>query len=157
MKVQLHFKSGATPKFFRPRPVPYALHARVKTELDRLETEGVLKKTNHRDWAAPVVVVNKPDGGIRICGDYKVTINSQLQIDQYPLPRVEDIFAGLQGSNYFTKLDLSRAYLQMELDEESQKYTTIYTHPGIVPVYASPFRGSLPSGDFPKIHGKSTA
>jgi hypothetical protein len=56
-----------------------------------------LKKTDHSDLAALVVVVNKPDGGIRICGDYKVTINSQLEIDQYPLPRVEDIFAALQG------------------------------------------------------------
>ena len=86
VRVKINVKEGAIPKFFRPRPVPYALHQRVKSELDKLEKDGVIKKATHSEWAAPVVIVSKPDGGIRICGDHKVTINPVLQIDQYPLP-----------------------------------------------------------------------
>lgn len=150
LKVKLLMKSNATPKFFRPRPVPYALHSRVKDELNRLESDGVIKRVDHSDWATPLVVVNKPDGSIRLCCDFKVTINSQLQIDQYPLPRPEDIFSDLQGSKFFSKIDLSRAYLQMELDEESQKYTTINTIQGLYKYTRLPFGVACAPAKFQK-------
>ena len=47
------------------------------------------------------------------------------------MPKAEDIFSTLSGGKKFTKLDLSQAYLQLALDEESQKLTTIYTHKGL--------------------------
>ena len=150
VRVKINVKEGAIPKFFRPRPVPYALHQRVKSELDKLEKDGVIKKATHSEWAAPVVIVSKPDGGIRICGDYKVTINPVLQIDQYPLPRAEDIFSSLQGSRYFTKIDLSRAYLQMPLDEDSQKYTTINTLQGLYQYTRLPFGVACAPAKFQK-------
>ena len=58
-------------------------------EIDRLEKAGILEKV---DWAAPIVPIPKKDGKFRICGDYKVTINPALEIDQHPLPRPEEIF-----------------------------------------------------------------
>ena len=61
----------------------------------------------------PVV---KPDGGVRICGDYKVTVNSTLEVDQHPLPNPEELFVALSGGEKFTKLDLSRAYQQILLE-----------------------------------------
>ena len=76
---------------------------------------------------------------MRVCGDYKVTINPALQVDPYPLPRVDELFASLSGGERFTKLDLSRAYLQMELDEESRQYCTINTHKGLFQVNRLPF------------------
>lgn len=56
--------------------------------------------------------VPKKDGKVRICGDYKVNINQALDVNQYPLPRPEDVFATLGGGNKFLKLDLSEAYQQ---------------------------------------------
>ena len=105
-RATLLVKPDATPKFFKPRPVPYAIRDEVSAQLDKLEAEGVLEKISHSDWAAPIVVVPKQDGSYRLCGDYKVTINQALEVDQYPLPRPDDLLATLAGGQKFTKLDL---------------------------------------------------
>ena len=82
-RARLTVKPDAQLKFFKPRPVPFALK---ELELTRLEQDGVIQKTHFSELAAPVVVVPKPDGRLRLCGDYKVTVNSMLDVDQYPLP-----------------------------------------------------------------------
>ena len=64
-------------------------------ELEPLEKEGVIEKIMHSHWAAPIVPVSKGDENLRICGDYKVTINPMLEVDQYPLPKPDDLFASL--------------------------------------------------------------
>nr|XP_039266275.1 uncharacterized protein K02A2.6-like [Styela clava] len=92
---------------------------------------GVLKKVESSDWASPIVPVLKADGSVRICGDFKVTINPELDVPEYPLPRPEDLFSKLNGGQKFSKLDLSEAYQQVLLDDESQKYVTINTHMGL--------------------------
>ena len=72
----------ASPKFCKPRPVPFAMREKVDEELARLERIGVLEKVTHSNWATPIVVVPKQDGTIRICGDYRATINASLNVDQ---------------------------------------------------------------------------
>ena len=81
-------------------------------------------------WAAPVVPVLKRDGRVRLCGDFKLTVNRASPTETYPLPRVEELFANLAGGKYFTKLDMSNAYLQLPLDPESKQYVIINTHKG---------------------------
>ena len=71
-----------------------------------------------------IVPVLKGDGNIRLCGDYKVTINPSLEVNKYPLPKPDELFASLAGGKRFSKLDLSQAYQQMLLSEESQPFTT---------------------------------
>ena len=73
----------------------------------------------------------KPDNSIRICGDYKTTINKASKLDTYPLPKVDDLFSSLAGGKSFTKMDLSHAYQQVQLDLQSQLYTTLNTHKGL--------------------------
>ena len=60
--------------------------------------------------------------------DYKVTVNAALDIDQYPLPRPEDLMTCLSSFCRFTKLDLSSANQQMPLEEALRPFVTINTH-----------------------------
>lgn len=108
-------------------------------ELQRLEEARVLKKVEFSEWAAPIVAVPKSDGKVRVCGDYKVTVNPVLEIDQYPLPRPEDLFATLARGKYFSTLNLSHAYNKHILEEDSQQYFTINTHPGLYRYTRLPF------------------
>ena len=65
--------------------------------------------------------VIKKDSSVRLCGDYKLTVNSVAQNEVYPLPRIEELFVAASGGKIFSKLDLSHAYLQLQLDEPSQE------------------------------------
>ena len=93
----------------------------------------------HSEWAAPIVPVPKKDGAIRLCGDYKVTINPELNVDQHPLPNPSELLASFAGGKHFTKLDLTSAYQQMLLDDASAKLATINTHKGLYEPTRLPF------------------
>ena len=127
------------PRFFKPRTIPYALKAKVDQELARLERADVIEPIQYSDWAAPIVPVLKRDGSVRICGDYKVTVNRASTIDTYPLPRVNDLFASLAGGKTFSKLDLAHAYQQIPIDEKSQQLVVINTHRGLFRYKRLPF------------------
>ena len=129
----------AKPKFYRPRPVALSLREKVFNEIDRLRSLGVITPIKHSEWATPIVPIVKTDGSIRLCGDYKVTVNPVLLTDTYPLPRPDDLFAALAGGKIFSKLDLKHAYLQIPLDEASKKYTTINTQKGLFQYERLPF------------------
>ncbi|ETW98967.1 MAG: hypothetical protein ETSY2_41820 [Candidatus Entotheonella gemina] len=84
--AKLHVSPGAKPRFYRPRSIPYALRSRVDQALQKLVSEGIVEPIQFSEWAAPIVPVVKRDGSIRVCGDYKLTINQVAQVDTYPLP-----------------------------------------------------------------------
>ena len=93
---KIHIDPSTPPKFFKARPVPYALPDHVDKAIDQLEQAGVIQPVKHSDWASPVVPVVKQDGSIRLCGDYKITVNKTAKLDSYPLPRIDDLFSSLQ-------------------------------------------------------------
>ena len=128
LKVKLFVKENSPPKFFKARTLPLALREKVSDELDKLQANGIIVPVKFSLWAAPVVPVIKRDGNVRLCGDYKLTINSVANTEVYPLPRIDELFAALSGGKVFSKLDLSHAYLQLQLDESSQEYVTVNTH-----------------------------
>ena len=131
LEATLRLKEAAVPKFCKPRAVPFAVKEDIAQELGKLIASGVLKKVDYADWAAPIVAVKKPNGQYRICGDYSVTINKYLMIPEHPMPRVGELLSKLNGGQTFSKLDLSQAYQQIALDENSQKLVTINTHLGL--------------------------
>ncbi|KAL7856631.1 hypothetical protein SRHO_G00155300 [Serrasalmus rhombeus] len=106
---------------------------------DELVQSGVLEPVSVSSWATPIVPVIKKDGSIRICGDFKVTLNPVLEVEQYPLPHIDDLFAELAGGQKFSKIDLSQAYLQMNVDESSRELLTIITHKGLYRCHRLPY------------------
>ncbi len=70
---------------------------------------------------------------MRICGDYKLTVNQASKLEQYPIPKLEDLLEKLAGGETYSKLDLSHAYQQVILDE-SKRYITLNTHKGLFTV-----------------------
>lgn len=80
IKASLKLKEDASPKFHRPRLMPFALKGAMKKELNRLEELG--EKVTYSKWATPIVPVPKKDGKVRICRDCKVTVNQCFNVDQ---------------------------------------------------------------------------
>eukprot|EP00057_Strongylocentrotus_purpuratus_P011260 XP_011665734.1 PREDICTED: uncharacterized protein K02A2.6-like [Strongylocentrotus purpuratus] len=139
VEVDLDIDEGASPRFLKARPVPFALRNRLDEELDRLLANDIIEPVQYSNWAAPIVPIVKGDGSIRVCGDYKTTINSAARSDTYPIPRVEELFARLANGKQFSKLDLSHAYQQLVLSEKSRELVTINTHRGLFRYKRLPF------------------
>nr|XP_021183516.2 uncharacterized protein K02A2.6-like [Helicoverpa armigera] len=127
------------PVYVRARPVPLVMRARVERELARLGSDGTIYRVDYSDYGTPIVPVVKKNGDIRICGDYKITINPKLKRDYYPLPRIDELFAKLSGGEKFTKVDLTHAYEQCILTKESQPFTAITTHLGTYAYRRTPY------------------
>ena len=114
-------------------------------------TEGTLEPVQISEWASPIVPVIKPDKSVRICGDFKQTVNPVSRLDKYPIPKVEDLFVKLTGGCTFTKIDLSQAYLQLPLDAESKKFVVINTHKGLFRYTQLPFGISAAPSIFQRV------
>ena len=150
--AKIHLEDNAVPWFYKARPVPIAIKPMIEKELDHLVEQKVLQPIEFADWAAPIVPVLKSDKkSIRICGDFKVTINQVSKLDRYPIPKVEDLFTALSGGKLFTKLDLSQAYQQVSLDEDSKKLVVINTHKGLFQYNRMPFGISSAPGIFQRV------
>lgn len=147
-KANLLIDESAKPHFFKDRPVPLSLPDKVDRELNRLACQGVIKPVSYSDWVAPLVIVPKANGTVRLCGDFKLTVNKSAALEQYPLPRLEELFTSLIGCQEFSKLDSSHAYNQIELDEESQKCVVVNTPKWLKKVYKACFWNPLSCGYF---------
>lgn len=137
--AEVVLKENATPIFHKPYSVPYGLRDAVEAELKRLIDIGYFEPVKNSKWASPIVIVPKQDGNIRLCIDCKVTVNRFVQMEHYPLPKVEDIFASLSNSKVFCVIDLKGAYQQIKLSENSRELLTINTLMGLMRPTRLPF------------------
>jgi len=127
-KAHIFIDPVVPPKFCKACSVPYAMRPLAKTQLDKLVQEGILTPVQHADWAALILPVMKADKqSVRICGDFKQTVNKASPLDKYPILKIYDLFLQLAGGQKFTKLDMSQAYQQICLDDDSKKYVVINT------------------------------
>ena len=139
MEVKIHVDAHATLRFNRARNVPHAIREQVKEALCKLVDAGIVEPVRHSEWAAPIVPILKADGSIRVCGDYKIAVNQVAKPDSYSLPWVNDLLARLGRAKIFSKLDMSQAYQQLALDEQSKPFVTTNTHKGLFQYNRLPF------------------
>lgn len=105
---------------------------KVEQQLQYLQTAGIIEPVKSSEWATPVVLILKRDKKtLHLCGDYRLTINRAVKLDQYPIPKIEDLLTKIAAGKYFTSLDMSQAYQQLPLHDESKKLVTINTHKGL--------------------------
>jgi hypothetical protein len=124
----IHLKPDTQPhSIFTPRNVPIPLRTKVKKELDRMETLGVISKVDEpTDWCAGMVVVPKPSGDVRICVDLK-PLNESVLREVHLLPKVDETLAQLAGAAVFSKLDANSGFWQIPLAKSSHHLTTFLT------------------------------
>lgn len=124
----IKLKEGAVPhSLFTPRNVPFPLREKVREELGRMESAGVISKVDEpTPWCAGMVVVPKKSGDVRICVDLK-PLNESVLREVHPMPRVEETLAQLAGASVFSKLDANSGFWQIPLAEESRPLTTFLT------------------------------
>lgn len=129
--AKLHLKDNVKPVFQKAHPVPYTLCPTAEKELEKMEDEGIIEPVEVSNWATPIVCVPNTDSSVRVCGDYKGTVNPAIQTEQFPIPTLEEIRGKVPTMKKFTKIDLRSAYQQMVLDKASQQLCTINTHKGL--------------------------
>lgn len=145
-EIKLERKENAVPKYCLARSVPFALQKKLELELDRLVKLEIIVPVETSEWATPIVPVVKPNGDIRICRDYKTTVNPQLKTIRYAPPNFDDVVARLQtrrdsarnnnSRKRYSKIDLKDAFLQVPVDKDSQHSMIINTHKGLFrPMY----------------------
>ncbi|UYV84599.1 K02A2.6-like [Cordylochernes scorpioides] len=128
IKCHLDVKADFIPKFYKFRQVPFALKQLVENEIDTLVDLNILSPIDKSDCASPLVCVAKPNGQIRLCADFKKSLNPYLEDVKYPIPNIDSVLSNFLGKKLFTKLDLSKAYHQIEMDDISKKYLVVSTH-----------------------------
>ena len=134
-----------TPRFCKPRTVPFSVQEDLNQAYDDGIAKGIWEPTIFNEYGTPVVPVrkqslpNQPKASVRVCGDYSEFINAQLETHRQPMPLPEDLMRRLGGTHYFSKVDLAEAYNHIELGPESQKRLALSTHRGIVLQKRIPF------------------
>ncbi|XP_043264008.1 uncharacterized protein LOC122404149 [Colletes gigas] len=129
--LKLTLKENAQPVALKARHLPFALTNKVEDEINRLVKLQHLEKVDVSEWATPIVPVIKSDGSVRICGNFKLTLNPQLVKDRHPIPLIDEIFLALRNGKKFSQIDLEHAYMQIPVEESSRDYLTIITHKGL--------------------------
>ena len=152
VEASLVLKDNAKPIMLKARTLPYALRDMVEQELNSMVDANILSKVEDSPWGTPLVPVKK-DGGlsVRICGDYKSTLNKCVSTKQYPLPTIEECFNAVQGGKRFSKIDIKKAYNNLLIREEDRVLTTLNTHKGLYQWNRLPYGISSASAIFQSV------
>ena len=109
----------------------------VKKELDKMLAQGIVQPS-HSPWASPIVLVEKEDGNVCFCVDYR-KFNQVSKFDAYTMPRVDEVLESVGSAQFISTLDLVRGYWQIPMLEQSQEKTAFTTPYGVFEFRVMPF------------------
>ena len=137
--IQFEINTGDAPPKKQPtRYIPHAARQEVARLLKEMQEANVIKPSMS-PWASPVVLVQKKDGTLRFCIDYR-KLNELTKADTFPLPKIDDLLDQLGKSKYFSTLDLKSGYWQIKVHPASQEKTAFTMHQGLFEFRVMPFR-----------------
>ncbi|XP_063760148.1 uncharacterized protein LOC134878197 [Eleginops maclovinus] len=119
------------------RKIPPSQWQDVRRLLSEMVDAGVIRPSKS-PYASPVVIVTKKDGSLRLCIDYR-KLNSCGTRDAFPLPRIEEALEALGQAKYFSTLDLTSGYWQVEVAEQDRHKTAFSTPMGLFEANRMPF------------------
>ena len=115
----MSLEENATPTIHPPRKTPFGLRDKLKKELDRLVDQKIIEKVDYpTEWVNSLVIVDKPNGKLRLCLDPK-ELNAAIKREYHHIPTLEEITAELSDAKYFSILDANSGFWQIPLDKES--------------------------------------
>ncbi|GJX77150.1 putative reverse transcriptase domain-containing protein [Tanacetum coccineum] len=137
VEFRIDLVPGVTPVAKSPYRLAPSEMQELSGQLQELQDKGFIRPS-HSPWGAPVLFVKKKDGSLRMCIDYR-ELNKLTIKNRYPLPRIDDLFDQLQGSRYFSKIDLRSGYHQLRVHEDDIPKTAFQTRYGHFEFTVMPF------------------
>lgn len=125
----IRLKPDAQPVRQRPYRHAPVQEEEIERQVSQLKEHGLITE-GHGAWSSPVVLVKKKNGKWRFCVDYR-KVNQLTEGDAYPLPRIDDSLDALGGNNYYSTVDMTSSYWQVELDPDARERTAFVTRSGL--------------------------
>ena len=136
--LQHSINTGSAPPIRQPpRRVPKHKQQEARQLIQSMLDRNIIAKS-HSPWSSPIILVQKKDGSLRFCVDYR-KVNEVTRKDAYPLPRIDETLDTLAGSLWFTTLDLLSGYWQVEVEEKDRDKTAFCTREGLFHFNVMPF------------------
>ncbi|KAI3718153.1 hypothetical protein L6452_19006 [Arctium lappa] len=137
VEFRIDLVPGAAPIAKAPYRLAPSEMQEMVAQLQELLEKGFIRPSSS-PWGAPVLFVQKKDGTMKMCIDYR-ELNKATVKNRYPLPRIDDLFDQLQGAGCFSKIDLRSGYHQVKVREEDVPKTTFRTRYGHYEFLVMPF------------------
>ncbi|MGL5731921.1 MAG: reverse transcriptase family protein, partial [Bacteroidales bacterium] len=151
MKHRIITKGG--PINIKPYRQPMNLEEKIEKAIKNLYDNGIIRKCNSQ-WNTPLICVwKKEKKDIRLCLDFR-QLNAITERQAFPMPNVDEMLDALEGTQYFSSIDLGNAYYQMELSEDSQEKTAFSTKQGQFCFNRMPFGIATAPGTFQEMMNK---
>ena len=147
--IKHHIPTEGPPVQSRARRLDPEKLAVAKAELEKLVELGVCYR-GKSEWSSPLLVTTKPNGGWRVCGDYR-RLNNLTKDDRYPVRSLMDFTADLAGKSIFSKIDLMKGYHQIPVADGDIRKTAVITPFGLFIFPRCPFGLKNAGQDFQRL------
>nr|VZI32539.1 unnamed protein product [Spirometra erinaceieuropaei] len=121
--------TSVPPQHLPPRRIPFHFREELDKMVENMLQQGIIQPFSS-PCAAPVTLVKKKDNSLRLCVDYR-RLNAVTVRDAFPLPRMDDLVASMAGKKFFSNLDLSSSYWQIEVHPEDRAKTAFSLPSGL--------------------------